>query len=1034
MRNRDSAALESLQIASEEALRRHGEQLAGIIALQTQLADDKLDVRGICNLVVDATRRLIGTGAAAIQFVEGDEFVYFAATEERKQLVGARTSLEGNFSAAILESGKAILCDDTQSDPRIDAAASLRAGARSLIGAPMHYQGRVVGILKLISGEPRAFRAEQLSTLELLAGIAGSAVQRKRAQEELRRSEERFRSLSNLSSDWYWEQDAGLRFTKFEGKAGDKRLANVPTEVLGRCAWQLAGIVPDAADWDGLRRTMLAHQAFRQFEYCYESRSGERRYIAADGEPMFDEQGAFVGYRGTARDITEQRRGEEALRRFRAAMDMSHDAVYLTDRATLRFVDVNEPAWKGTGYTQEELMRVGPQGLLGKPREELEREYDAVIAAGEAGITSETSYRSAKGRTRWTELQRRPLRAGDRWIIVTVSRDITERKRAEELQARHLRLQERTARFGQSALAKRDAAELVEDAVFAVREGLSADGVAYIEATAGDGFVLRELAGVPEAPATPSAIEAAGPGLREAFEPDCGRLTGDAAQLGPPWARDFGSAAIVPVRNEGTVRGVLCVLRRPADAFAPEEVNFVEAVAGVLATALQRVDSEGKLAFLAQFDALTGLPNRALLRDRFSMMIVQARRRGTQLGVLFVDLDEFKLVNDSLGHAAGDALLQQVAQRLQASVRAGDTVARIAGDEFAVILGDLGRVEDAALVAQKLIDRLASSYEVARQEIFVTASVGIAVFPGDGEDAESLLAAADAAMYKAKQGGRNAYQFFTAEITQRTRARAVIGSELRRALEREEFSVYYQPKIDLQTLQVCGAEALLRWNHPQRGLVPPAEFISVLEETGLIVAAGEWVLGRACADTKALGGAAARPLSVAVNLSARQFRQQELAPRVQRIVQSAGVDPALLELEITESQLMHDPQHAATTVHELAAAGIRITIDDFGTGYSSLAYLSRFRVGSLKIDRSFVAGMMSRKGDAAIVRAILHMARALEFTVVAEGVETQAQADALRKLRCDQAQGYLFARPMPVADFKAFLASAAPPARRRTTL
>ncbi|HET7197918.1 MAG TPA: PAS domain S-box protein, partial [Burkholderiales bacterium] len=475
-------------IASEEALRRHGEQLAGILALQGRLADEKLDLRGICDLVVDSTRRLLGTGAAAIQFVEGEEFVYFAASAERKQLVGVRTGLRGNFSAAILESGKAILCDDTQTDPRIDAAASARAGARSLIGAPMHHQGRVVGILKLISGEPRAFHAEQLGTLELLAGIAGSAIQRKRAQDELRRSEERFRSLANLSSDWYWEQDANLRFTKFEGKPGDKRLANVPTEVLGRCAWQLGGIVREAADWDSLRRSMLAHQPFRQFEYCYESRAGARHYVSADGEPVFDEHGAFSGYRGTARDITEQRRDEEELRRFRAAMDMSHDAVFLTDRATLRFVDVNEPAWKGTGYTREELMRIGPERVLGKPREELEREYDAVIAAGEAGITVETSYRSAKGRTRWTELQRRPLRAGDRWIIVTVSRDITERKRAEELQKRHLRLQERTARFGQAALAKRDAAELIEEGVAALLEGLTADGVAYIEAVAGGGL------------------------------------------------------------------------------------------------------------------------------------------------------------------------------------------------------------------------------------------------------------------------------------------------------------------------------------------------------------------------------------------------------------------------------------------------------------------------------------------------------------------------------------------------------------------
>ena len=997
-----------------------GERQRRIIAVQTRLSDEQLDLRAIYELVVETTRQIIGTGAAAIQFVERDEFVYVAASEERRQIVGARTSLKGNFSAAILESGKAILCEDTQTDPRIDAAASRRAGARSLIGAPMYHEDRIVGVLKLISGEPRAFRADQLSTLELLAGIAGSAIQRKRAQQELRRSEERFRSLTQLSSDWYWEQDASFRFTKFEGRS---RFA--PAEILGKCVWDLRGIVRESADWEGLRRTMLAHEAFRQFEYCYETRAGERHYISADGEPVFDEKGVFAGYRGTSRDVTAQRRGEEALRRFRAAIDMSHDAVYLTDRATLRFVDLNEAACKGTGYSREELMRVGPERVLGKSREQLEREYDAVIAAGEAGVTTETSYLAKGGRARWSELQRRALRAGDAWIIVTISRDITERKRAEERQKRHLRLQERTARFGQSALEKRDSAELVDEAVQAVLEGLRADGAGYIEVGAAGGFVLRRLEGIADGPSGPCAIDSGSAQLHQFFDPERARTPVPGADLGLPWAQRFDSAGVVPVRSEGRVRGLLCAFDRRGNAFAAEEMNFIEALAGVLSTALQRADSEGKLAFLAQFDPLTGLPNRALLRDRFAQMIVQARRHRTKLGVLFIDLDEFKLVNDSLGHAAGDELLREAGRRLQSSLRAGDTVARIAGDEFAVILGDLARAEDAAIVAQKIIDCLGAASSLLGQEMFVTASVGIAVFPGDGDDAESLLGAADAAMYRAKQAGRNSYQFFTGEITQRTRARALLGGELRRALEREEFSLFYQPKIELRTRRLCGAEALLRWTHPQRGLVPPGEFISVLEETGLIVPAGEWVLQRAFADLKSLREQGLEHFRMAVNLSARQFRQQDLAARIDKTVAAANVDPSWVELEITESQLMQDPQHASAVVRELTATGIQIAIDDFGTGYSSLAYLTRFPVSSLKIDRSFVAGMMTRKADSAIVRAILEMARALGFTVVAEGVETQAQAQLLDKLRCEQAQGYLFGHPMPIEDFRAFAAGSA---------
>jgi diguanylate cyclase (GGDEF)-like protein len=437
---------------------------------------------------------------------------------------------------------------------------------------------------------------------------------------------------------------------------------------------------------------------------------------------------------------------------------------------------------------------------------------------------------------------------------------------------------------------------------------------------------------------------------------------------------------------------------------------------------LQRIDSEGRVSFLAQFDPLTGLPNRALLADRFSQMIVQAKRRGAPLGVLFVDLDDFKLVNDTLGHAGGDELLKETARRLEVAVRTGDTIARISGDEFAVIVGDLARAEDAALVAQKILDRLAEPYVLCGQETFVTASVGIAAYPGDGDTAETLLNAADAAMYRAKLSGRNAYHFFTSEITQRTRARANVAAELRRALDRDEFTLVYQPKIDLASGARCGAEALLRWRHPQRGIVSPAEFVPVLEENGLIVPVGEWVVRRACEDVKNWLAAGLKVLPVAVNLSARQFRQQYLDRRIRTLVRAAGVDPSLIELEITESQLMQDPDHAIRMMNSLRDEGIRMAIDDFGTGYSSLSYLTRLPVAALKIDRSFVADALSDAADAAIVRTIIDMAHTLDFTVVAEGVETDGQMAFLRQFGCEQGQGFLFAHPMPAADFAALIA------------
>ena len=465
-------------------------------------------------------------------------------------------------------------------------------------------------------------------------------------------------------------------------------------------------------------------------------------------------------------------------------------------------------------------------------------------------------------------------------------------------------------------------------------------------------------------------------------------------------------------------------LRVPVE-LSDEARSFLATAGSLLCTGLQRIESEMRASFLAQFDPLTGLPNRALLADRFSQMILQAARRGAMLGVLSVDVDDFKLVNDTLGHAAGDELLKEAARRLQSVVRPGDTLARISGDEFAIVLAELARPEDAALVAQKLLERLAEPFTLSRQETFLTASVGIAAFPGDGEDAETLLGAANAAMVRAKQSGRNAYHFFTAEITQRTRVRAQLALELRRAMERNEFGLVYEPKIDLATGRACGAEALLRWHHPERGVIMPAQFVPVLEESGLIVPVGEWVVRRACEDLKGWQAAGLKVLPVAVNLSARQFRQQQLDARIRALVRNAGVDPRLIELEITESQLMQDPDHAIRVMKALRDAGIRIAIDDFGTGYSSLSYLTRFPVAALKIDRSFVADALSDAADATIVRTIIDMAHTLNFTVVAEGVETEGQLAFLRQFGCEQGQGYLFARPMPAPELQQVLATGA---------
>jgi diguanylate cyclase (GGDEF)-like protein/PAS domain S-box-containing protein len=716
---------------------------------------------------------------------------------------------------------------------------------------------------------------------------------------------------------------------------------------------------------------------------------------------------------------------EATLRRFRTALDASADMVLLIDIREHRFIDFNDTAYHQLGYTRDELLRRNSGEIrVDRPSDVLEREFENLVTSVERSDITIATYRRKDGTTFPVEVRRTIHDTPDGPILVVNARDLTERKAANERQAAHLRYQESLARFGQAALGKREPAQLVADAVEALIEGLGADAVLYIEPGPQPGeLVLRAGAGG-AACGYDSELMVAAPGNPfEAVLASGEPFVGAGAALPFGWARALGTAAIVAVRGERGVRGALCALSRREDACWAEELGFLRTAASLLSTGLQRIDSERRLAFLAQFDPLTGLANRTLFADRFSQMIVQAKRRGTPLGVLFIDLDDFKLVNDRLGHSAGDVLLAETALRLQAAVRSGDTVARISGDEFAIVLADLARTDDAAVVAQKILDRLAEPVALGGEQTFVTASIGIAAFPGDGGDVETLLGAADAAMYRAKQSGRNAYQFFTAEITQRTRARAQLAFELRRALERGEFALAYQPKFDLASGKACGAEALLRWMHPERGAVSPAQFIPVLEDTGLIVQVGEWVIRRACEDLKLWIGTGLQPMPVAVNLSARQFRQKDLDARIRALVSAAGVDPALIELEITESQLMENPEDAIRTMRQLREAGIRMAIDDFGTGYSSLAYLTRFPVKALKIDRSFVADVFSDHADAAIVRTIIEMAHTLGFTVVAEGVETDRQAAFLRQFGCEQAQGFLFARPMPAADVSVLINS-----------
>jgi diguanylate cyclase (GGDEF)-like protein/PAS domain S-box-containing protein len=437
----------------------------------------------------------------------------------------------------------------------------------------------------------------------------------------------------------------------------------------------------------------------------------------------------------------------------------------------------------------------------------------------------------------------------------------------------------------------------------------------------------------------------------------------------------------------------------------------------------ERRSFEEKLTYLAQNDALTGLPNRALLLDRLGQAITRATRKATLVGVMLVDLDRFKEINDSLGHSAGDAVLKEVAGRIRRALRDSDTVARLGGDEFCVVLEDCESHEKLAVAAAKLRHVLDDPIASEDREMFTAASIGLAVYPHDGDSVEDLIKHADIAMYDAKREGGNAYRFYSRESHSEPANQIGLGTALRRAVDRNELVVHYQPQIDIESGRPVGVEALLHWKHPELGMLPPKQFIHIAEDTGLIVPIGEWVLKTACAEAKAWQQAGLPQLSVAVNLSARQFRDAQLAGKVAATLAATGLSPRFLELEITESVIMSETGHTINVLTQLAHLGVRVSIDDFGTGYSSLAYLKRFPVHKLKIDRTFVRDIHSDRDDAAIVQAIITLAKTLNLGVVAEGVETSEQLAFLANLGCDQYQGFYFSSALPPKELIELLRS-----------
>ncbi|MEP6994571.1 MAG: EAL domain-containing protein [Acidobacteriota bacterium] len=502
------------------------------------------------------------------------------------------------------------------------------------------------------------------------------------------------------------------------------------------------------------------------------------------------------------------------------------------------------------------------------------------------------------------------------------------------------------------------------------------------------------------------------------------------------WKPEDREAAVAKLLERQSLTNYELCLRRKdgSSVWVLESENLIEDADGALSVIegttidiTERKRAEEQVKHLAFHDPLTNLPNRLLFNDRLTLAVAQAHRHNQRLAVLFLDLDRFKVINDSLGHSVGDELLRQVAERIQEHVREGDTVARLGGDEFTLLVPGISAEEDAAKIAGKICGAVHDPFWIDGRELFVTTSLGVSVYPSDGHDAETLVRNADSAMYRAKEQGRDNYQLYTPAMNAKAIERLSLESRLRQAVANNELELHFQPFIDLRTAEVLGAEALIRWRHPELGLIPPGDFIPIAELSGLIVPIGEWVLRTACAEARKWHEKGFPAMTVSVNLSSRQFQQTDLVSQVTHALEETGLDADKLDLEITESNAMQNAEHSINTLWGLKKQGVRISMDDFGTGYSSLNYLKRFPIDRIKLDQSFVRDLPGDKDDAAIAMAVIAMGQSLELVVIAEGVETEEQLRFLSNHNCDQLQGFLLSRPLPPEAFQAFLAQVSDP-------
>jgi diguanylate cyclase (GGDEF)-like protein/PAS domain S-box-containing protein len=802
----------------------------------------------------------------------------------------------------------------------------------------------------------------------------------------LAKSEASYRLLTGNSQDLISQHAGSSGLFQYASPSFQRVLGYMPSDLVGRISIYNQ-VHPDDVN---VIRDELARQAHsagdsRVIEFRVRHKDGHLVWMGSNVKLLLDPAtNEKIGSVAVSRDITREVETAKKLAQLaaenKALVENSLDIIALLDRDG-RFLRVNEATLPVLGYTPDEIVGKTYIDLL-------DADEVARVMAVDAGLrTGQNTIKDFESRWQRKDGQYIHLSLSVRWsehnqLMYATARDVTERIEA----------QKRT----------RDSEQRFREVIEMTPAGyVLADGGAMIvdvnpALCAISGYLREELIGH---------------ALTRLF-------------VFCPW-----EGIVFGNHGPDSAHGMEAVLRHKDGhevyvlfngSVKRDAAGQAQLMTGLLTDITARKEAESRLQLLATHDTLTGLPNRTLLNERLQQML-DGGPRNMPVAVMFIDLDRFKEVNDSFGHETGDVLLREVARRLARALRPSDVIARLGGDEFVVAAYCSDGTASAARIAEKLLATLAAPIDIGAQEVVIGASIGISMFPEHARTKELLFQSADTAMYRAKAGGRNGYCFFAAEMTVEARTRMTLELSLRHALARQEFVLHYQPRIDLGSMAIVGMEALIRWNHPELSQVSPMQFIPIAEETGLIEAIGQWVMLEACMQTRRLMDWSGRTLCVSVNLSARQLKCRDIVDQVRDVLKRTGLPAALLELELTESALIEDIEHSARLLKELKGLGIRLAVDDFGTGYSGLAYLRRFPLDVLKLDRSFVLQQDENDRNFDFIKAFVDMAHALKLSVVAEGVETSETLQFLRNADCDEAQGYFLAKPLSLADFEAYL-------------